>query len=101
METGLSRQPVTSESRSQMQAAFDSGWSLCLATGLLPKVADSLNVLAQHEMEKRRSPLERVGTHNALPTPSHKWPRRSHSTGYVSIRTLDPLVVTQGFNCGY
>jgi hypothetical protein len=38
-----------------------------------------------------------LGTHNELPTPSHKWPRRSLSAGYLSIRTLDPLVVSQGF----
>jgi hypothetical protein len=38
-----------------------------------------------------------LGTRNALPTPSHKWLRRSPSAGYLSIRTLDPLAVTQGF----
>jgi hypothetical protein len=38
-----------------------------------------------------------LGTHNALSTRSHKWLRRSPSAGYLSIRTLDPLVVTQGF----
>jgi len=85
METGLSRHPVTSERIEVANVGcFDSGWSLCLASGLLPKVADSLNVLAQHEMVKRRSPLERASVH---PTrcPSDKWPRRSHSTGYLSI----------------
>jgi hypothetical protein len=43
------------------------------------------------------SPSGRYSPHNALPTPSHKWPRHSYSTGYLSIRTLDPLVVTQEF----
>ncbi len=38
-----------------------------------------------------------LGTRNALPTPSHKWLRRSPLAGYLSIRTLDPLAVTQGF----
>jgi hypothetical protein len=38
-----------------------------------------------------------LGTRNALPTLSHKWLRRSPSAGYLSIRTLDPLAVTQGF----
>ena len=41
-----------------------------------------------------------LGTRNALPTPSHKWLRRSPSAGHLSIRTLDPLVVTQGARCG-
>ena len=38
-----------------------------------------------------------LGIRNARPTPSHKWLRRSPSAGYLSIRTLDPLAVPQGF----
>jgi hypothetical protein len=53
----------------------------------------------RHEQADRFTGWSRaLGTHNKLPKPSHKWPRRSPSAGYLSIRTLDPLVDTQGFS---
>jgi hypothetical protein len=73
----------------------------------LPDERDTPSAFPSHLSKVEIGALERkvlvnyfpcfVGTQGALPTRSHRLRRRSPSAGYASIRSLDPLVFTQGF----
>jgi hypothetical protein len=86
---------------------------------ILDELVVSLLKIVDDELSLRGNPLKKRGlcrralllnflilgndfaalsVHRARCPRGHKWRRRSPSAGYPSIRTLEPLVFTQGFS---